>query len=92
MSRTYVPQYLNHVPRYLCSPALMFPFFYCNSGHWHKLFANLFLEHDSRLWLCLGHRFMVLVNVGIWVRLELRLRLVLGFHLVSPKVRKFEGS
>ena len=25
--RTYVPQYLNHVPRYLCSPALMFPFF-----------------------------------------------------------------
>ena len=66
--------------------------FYFNSGHWHKLFANLFIEHDSRLWLCLGHRFMVLVNVGIWVRLELRLRLVLGFHLVSPKVRKFEGS
>ena len=33
---------------------------------------------------------MVLVNVGVWVRLELRLRLrlVLGFHLVSPKVRK----
>ena len=35
---------------------------------------------------------MVLVNVGVWVRLELRLRLVLGFHLVSPKVRKFVGS
>ena len=26
--RTYVPQYLNHVPRYLCSPALMFPVFF----------------------------------------------------------------
>ena len=35
---------------------------------------------------------MVLVNVGVWVRLELRLRLVLGVHLVSAKVRKFEGS
>ena len=35
---------------------------------------------------------MVLVNVGVWVRMELRLRLDLGFHLVSPKVRKFEGS
>ena len=35
---------------------------------------------------------MVLVNVGVCVRMELRLRLDLGFHLVSPKVRKFEGS
>ncbi len=35
---------------------------------------------------------MVLVIVVVWVRLELRLRLVLGFHRVSPKVRKFEGS
>ena len=49
------------------------PFFYFNSGHWHILFANLFIEHDSRLGLALGF--------WLRVRLELRLRLVLGLWL-----------
>ena len=52
-------------------------FSYFDSGHYYKLFANLFLEHDSRLRLCLWFRFRVLVKVRVRVRLELRLQLVL---------------
>ena len=54
-----------YVPRYLYSPVPMFPGFFTLivviSIFFCKLFANLFLEHDSRLGICLGFRLRVFV-------------------------------
>ena len=54
--QAYSPNLCSPVPK-PCSPVPKFHgtdvprCFYFNSGHYYKLFANLFLEHDSRLWL-----------------------------------------
>ena len=75
-----------YVPRYRSSPVFVG---YFNSGQWHRGGSTLFANpppppptpYDSRLGLCLGYIFRVVVRVG--VRLELRsvLRLWLGCGL-----------
>ena len=97
--RTYVSRYLcspvtmfpepmfpgTYVPRYLCSPVPMFPGF-CTLIVVISINRLQILPtpwYDSRLWLCLGFRFMVLVRVRVRVRLELQtvFRLWLGCGL-----------
>ena len=63
-----------YVPQYLCSPVPMFPGF-CTlivviSIHRLEILPTPW--YNSRLWLCLGFRFMVLVRVRVRVRLVLQ--------------------
>ena len=66
-----------HVPQYLCSPVPMFPGF-CNLIVVISIDRLQILTtpwYDSRLWLCLGFRFRVLVRVRLELQRVFRLLL-----------------
>ena len=85
---TYVPPYRcsrTYVPRYLCSPVPMFPGF-CTLIVVISINRLQILPiplYDSRLGLCLGFIFWILVRVRVKVSLELQtvFRLWLGCGL-----------
>ena len=95
--RTYVSRYLcspvpmfpepmfpgTYVPRYLCSPVPMFPGF-CTLIVVISINRLQILPipwYDSRLWLCLGFRFRVLVRVRLELQTVFRLWLACGLGL-----------